>query len=542
MALMSWMERPNLKNKVVAAALLVVLSTGLYASPNAKAAGPGQPQGPASIVDIENPDSAVPTDDDTEGNLSEELFPAFELDILKAEAILLDHLQRLRLPESTDSPNLVRFDGVATMVNSLMNTFLNAGAPDEPGLCRHAETDWMGHCLRRGFRHIIKSAHKAGTIDDVEFENMKAYASFFQFQDGKFVVIAPKQHFLFVTKFFAKLQKKMSKRVPLPDLADYEINKNFFRIRRLKKSLKGDSDPEVTQVLRKNYRRKLQRTGRTSPEDYVLSTYSKFQINELASLMTETITMMTSESGKVVLVRKDYSSLFAKIDDLDAKITDLAVAAGTESDQAKLDKIDQDITAAKAQIVDLRNQISSVTLTEQIDAAKKKKDDLVNQEITEKNGDARAVLAGAIQDQDDVISGLQDKLASESVVVNLTPSDIYRFTIHFLDISIEKKKRAKGESYLYGTNPTYGDIVVAAYLTGDLDPLTLKSILSMKELHEAYTSPLLAFGKVMLDISKTILMIYPVTAIPATIAVILIQSIQSKNTYEKQTADKTHLI
>ena len=537
---MSCLKSKDYRNKGIATVLLLVFGIGIYAGPNAKAESPVQvPQDNTSV----GADDPVDSDWDND-NLSDELFPAFELDITLAEATLADHLQRLRLPEPTDSATLVRFQDLSTMITSLMNTFLNTSNLAEPGLCRHAESDWMGRCLRRGFRHIIKSAHKAAIIDDVEFENMKAYTSFFQFQDGKFAIVAPKQHFLFLTRWMAKLHKSMTKRVPLPDLTDYEINKNFFRIRRLKKdaSAKGPTDPEVSKVLRKNFRRKLQRTGRTGPEDYVLATYSKFQINELASLMTQTITMMTSEAGKIVLVRKDYNELFSKIDDLDAKITDLAVAAGTETDPAKLQKIDDDITQAKAQIVELHNQISSVTLTEQIDAAKKHKGDLVDQELAEKDVDARAKLADAIQDQDDVISGLQDKLALQSVEIKLTPSDIYRFTIHYLDISIEKKKRAKNDSYLYGTNPTYGDIVVAAFLTGDLNPTTLTAILGMKELHEPFTSPIIQIGKVILNISKTVLMIYPTTAIPTTIAVILIQAIQQKNTYEKQMADKTHLI
>src|SRR4051812_22270928 len=101
------MSRPNhvkSPQKWIASALLLVLISGIYTAPSARASSPEEPE---------------------------------------AQSTLVDHLRRLRMHERADPQDLMLFDNAGSMMDSLMNQLIGNG------LCQDIEAESKGRCLRQ---------------------------------------------------------------------------------------------------------------------------------------------------------------------------------------------------------------------------------------------------------------------------------------------------------------------------------------------------------------------------------------------------------
>ena len=120
----------------------------------------------------------------------------------------------------------------------------------------------------------------------------------------------------------------------------------------------------------------------------------------------------------------------------------------------------------------------------------------------------------------------------------LSPTDKTRYTIKRLDLAINL---CKYNPLMKGITPSYGDIITAAYIRGDIDTNILKAVLQAKELDEYFESTALQVAKLVWSSSKVLLLINPYTSTFYIVGTIVVESIHRKKEYEDAQARKSHI-
>ena len=132
---------------------------------------------------------------------------------------------------------------------------------------------------------------------------------------------------------------------------------------------------------------------------------------------------------------------------------------------------------------------------------------------------------------------------TKSTRVQLTHGDIYKFTMNWLKIELNNRKNKKEKrSQLYKTNTSFGDLVMAGYVTGIVEGEVIKSILEFPEMHENYVTPLKQALRLAGSIGRMFLTINPITSPYATLGFVMFDALKNKKRVERELSNEAHLI
>lgn len=428
---------------------------------------------------------------------------------------------------------LNRLDGTFVTLGQMLFTWIGRSEKDN-ALCEQYSKEQQPQlrlmCVRHDLKLATDRAFEQKKIDEVESSNLHQLLSALTIKKGQLTFLPIKPALL--TRLFQKKQR----RVIIPTLSDYESKANFFRHRREQMGQPSDLDPEILSLLKKAYHRKIVKLGRVTPDQYILSKYSIAQINVMAGLILET-TQWTDEkvTGEIVLDRVGLQKKKSRLTELQASfVKDSQAGMSPEVLKPKGDEIEalkKEIELADTQkkIEELNDQRYELA----VQLAEVPKDDEHKTEIDDLNTQ--------LMDLSDQIDELESQLESERITITLDAGDLHRMAMNHLENMIETKMREKG-GVLYGFNGTYADLLVAAYLAGEVDAASLKALLQIKDFKEIHESILLKAGKFVWAAGRMYLMMNPYTVIPTTLVSVFVSAMQKKKEYEKTMAEKTYLI
>jgi hypothetical protein len=414
-------------------------------------------------------------------------------------------------------------------MKSLYNRFSK-----ELNACPFSTDKALTKCFGYYFKYMAKKAGKTKQLDKIQWKSIKLFSTYIQFTDGKFKLVQPKM---------SKSQKKRSLERYLPGLTAYMQNINYFKYKRKQDEKEEELNSEVLDTINVYYMRKLKKIGKITENEYLFANFNRLQIIEMSKLLDKTLNMMTASSGEILLQHEDFSEFYEQINDKEKEIDSIIRKITTAKDQQARDFYDRQIKDISEDIIALRREVSLFDLQDQIDEAKEKKSLIYTTLVSIEDDLDRRDAYREIQILDKLIKEKNQEIMSKSTRVQLTHGDIYKFTMNWLKIELNNRKNLKDKrSQLYKTNTSFGDLVMAGYVSGMLDGEVIKSILELPELHENYVSPLKQVLRIAGTIGRMFLTINPITSPYATLGFVLFDALKNKKKMEREIANEAHLI
>jgi hypothetical protein len=255
--------------------------------------------------------------------------------------------------------------------------------------------------------------------------------------------------------------------------------------------------------------------------------------------LTQLLDRMSHSSGTVVLDRPDYAARAQKVEDLQAEEVDLAeqIAQAAPEDvpalQAKLqqtrDELNRERDGMKADQLFVQIQEKKDELDKAVAA-------VLEPGISPAESAARAAKVDTINQE---LQDLNQQLDAERDVIELSPSDVDKLALNRLKIEL---KRQMEQGTFQGVQLELGDVVMAAWVGGDIDSDLLKICLQMASLGEPHDSTLKKIGERALQIGQVLSMAYPPLAYGLTLGSIVIGSIEEAKQREKEESDDASIV
>jgi hypothetical protein len=343
----------------------------------------------------------------------------------------------------------------------------------------------------------------------------------------------------FLNRFKRKIfSKKKLSTLEKKTLSSYLKHKNKFRYLKFKSQNTTEVDLNFEKSLKKLYFRKIKSLGRVKPTTYVLLNYSSAEINKMSELLIKTTKMINSKAGEVVLAHVNYSEMFEQIDIINLEINKLILEMAKSELAEDRNRIDLEIQQKEDLIYGLRKEVLFIDLKDKIEALKINKKEYVKLILDEKDTDIRADHVSKIKAIDNMIEDNYAKIAELTTKVPLSDKDIYNFSIAYLKIQLKEGTISK----TFSQTPTFGDVIISAYISGVYDDKTLKALVALPELSECRVSTAKQIGRLVLGIGKILGMSNPVIGPYVTLGFVIFDSIKNKKRMEKDLADETNLI
>jgi hypothetical protein len=405
---------------------------------------------------------------------------------------------------------------------------------EELNACPFSTDRALKKCFSYYFRYLAKKARKTRKLDKIQWNSLKLLSTYIQFDKGSFKLIPPK---------LSKFRQKRSLDRYLPGLAAYMQNINYFKYKRKQDQKEEELNKEVLDTINVYYMRKIKKVGKITEDEYLFANFNRLQIIEMSKLLDKTMNMMTASSGEVLLQHQDFSEFYTQIEEKEQEIDSLILKITTAKDQVARDYFDRQIKTLSKDIIALRKEVSLFDLQDQIDKAKEQKSLLYTSLVSIQQDSDRRDTYLEIKKLDKLIKDKNREIMASSTRVQLTHGDIYKFTMNWLKIELDNRKNMKEKrSQLYKTNTSFGDLVMASYVTGLLDGEVVKAILELPEMHENYVTPLKQVMRIAGSIGRMFLTINPITSPYATLGFVLFDALKNKKKMEREIANEAHLI
>ncbi len=451
-----------------------------------------------------------------------------------AETLLKEHLSRVRMVEEADTQETVLYSDLSHFLTDLISTLRS-----KENWCPRGNDIQINQCIQNKFKAFSKKAQRSGVIDSVTANNLLLLTKNFNVKNGQFEIKHTEQ--APVTTKRNKPEKPLkNNHAKLLGLYPYIQLKNFFSYRRQELNQPFELDQTLIQRLNKSYIRKINKIGRASIDEYILSRYNRSQIWALSHLLKSTVEKMTMNTGKIILARSDYQSRFLEIERLESEI-DLKIESLSfeELEESNSEALSNEIEAIRYEILRIEKSITPLALEETKRVALEKKKALQTQITQSKDFTIRSALYEQILEQDQIITDTQTALNQEFIAVELTQKSIRNFAINTLRIELE---REVNDGRLQGTQPNFGDVLSAALITGELNSRSVAKILELEPFHEAKHIKLKQWGQISLSIARTLSFLNPYTAATMTIASVIFESMRSQKENAKARAKETQQI
>ena len=381
-------------------------------------------------------------------------------------------------------------------------------------------------CLKNELKHTVKIGFDEGILSSIEHDQLLILIHKLTLkEDGKmgFKPIRPSLR--------ETLISRRGKKPPVPSLSTYESRANHFRKLRIANGKPESLDPEVLDLLKKTFHRKLITLGRVTPDQYLLAKYSVTQINLMSGLLTDTLRWTDELAIGQILV--DSSGIEAKKDRV-ASLKDQyiqGVARGAAPTE---------LLPLRDEISSLENEISEKDTLNRILNLREERYQLARSLAESRDSAEGSSLRARLSALEQQLEALNEQLESERITLRISAGDLHRLSMNHLETQIEIMRRKPGTMGNFDGN--LADLLVAGYLTGALDGAELKAALSIPDFAETHESVLLKSGGLIWRAGRMYLMLNPYTMIPTTMVTVVVSALQQKKEYERATAKKTHLI
>lgn len=461
-------------------------------------------------------------------------------------SLLTEHLSRVRLAETRDEDDLVLYSDLTAFLSDLV-----AKLRSEAGFCESetkagASDKKLGSCFRREFSELSRRAHAAGSIDEVTRASLNELTSYFISEKSEFKIAVPdpKDPNAFERFLNHFKRKRLPKgKVGLPGLLGYIQLKNLFSFRRAELSSTKNLSPGLLEKMAKLYPRRIKGVGRANPEEYMLSKYSRPQVYVLSDLMQKTVAYRSSNEGKAVLAIKGYKEEFTKIDELEGEITNavnsVAEKSGDYLDPSIFSSVQAEIDGKRKKILEIRSRITPLVQEEIIRKSSLEIQALQDQLVRTVCEEDRDALYWKIETSKKAIKDAQALIDSEYVSMVLSQDSVRNLSMNWLHLHLADERRV---GLLRGTDPTFGDVVSAALLTGEVRAELIEAILDLDVFKEPKNLQLKQWGSVAFSIVKTLSYLNPYTAAAMTVGSVIFDSLKNQKAYAKEQAKGNELI
>lgn len=400
--------------------------------------------------------------------------------------------------------------------------------------CDYTEDRELSYCYENYLIQVARSAYKQKKIDKIQYKSLALIATYIKFENGLLKLVEPK---------VSRRKQRKSLKNYLPGFCAYMQNLNYFTYKRQQNEKDPELSEEVLGVINIFYSRKIKKIGKLSEHEYLFANFNRLQIMEMADLLNQTTNMMTAKSGEILLQHEDYSSIYEQIEEKENKIDELIRLVTLSSEEVARVYYDKQITKISEDIITLRKEVALFDLQDQIEKAKTRKQEIYKEIIKEEEQSRRTSLYMEIKELDELIKTKNEEILSKSTVVKLTHGDIYTFTMNWLKQQLHDRKVIKSKaSQLFGTNASFGDLVMAGFVSGQVDGEVIKAILELPDMHENYQTPIKQALSIGSSIGRMFLTINPITSPYATLAFVLFDALRNKKQMERKRANEAHLI
>lgn len=393
-------------------------------------------------------------------------------------------------------------------------------------------------CMQFVLPGVVERAEKQGALDRVEARILTRLLRSVTVQ-GEEIVLD-----------LSRVESPGGAGISQPAFYTYRSRKAEFAALRKAKGKPETLDPELAALLEDTYLKKMNGVGRVGPAEYLASSYSRLQLNLLGGLLEKTLNRINHSSASAVLDQPGYSSRRAEAAALETEITRLALQmARTDAATPEYEALRAEIAAKREQLSRLRGTLEADRLAREIELRQTQREQAIERLLalpspgasgaSDDSAAERERIASELERLASEIEDLKKALSRERLAIELSPTDVYRLSVSALRLELE----ALNSRELFGNRkPSFSDIVMAAWVSGELDSETLRAVLELDAFRE-YRKPL---WRKTLEVSWAIshagLMAYPATSYFAILTSIVIQSVHTLSEAERKKSDEGTLI
>jgi hypothetical protein len=334
------------------------------------------------------------------------------------------------------------------------------------------------------------------------------------------------------------------KGIEQPAVLNYRERKKQFQALRKAKGLPEVLDPSLAERVEEAYFRKMKGlgsvgAGRIGPEEYLAARFNRIQLNVLSGMLTTLIDRMNHSSGRILLDRPDFASRAARAEILEQELVDLALRLAFAEAQ-ETQQILAEIAAKRTELASERSGLEADALFIRLQT-KKGERDLAIGSLLAPGLEAVELQrrAGEVERLDNEVKEIEAKLAEERNVLPLAPSDVDRIAVKALKIEL---REATERGAFRGVNLSLGDVVMAAWVSGEIDSELLEACLDTDPLKEPREKFLVKVASRAWRIGQAVAMINPTSAYAVTIASVVLASIEQKKETKRRQADEGSLV
>jgi hypothetical protein len=330
------------------------------------------------------------------------------------------------------------------------------------------------------------------------------------------------------------------KNVALPPLLAYRQNKAAFAALRKAKGAEETLPADLLAQMAKTYTRKINGVGGVNPEQYFAAQLSRLQLNEVAGLMIQATDYLSRPDVTVEYYPPDYFSANQDAQQLEAQEVQLAqqIAASTDPVERQTLRVRLQKLEAQAALDQQKDQVDS--LRDQRAAASAELEAAIQQLASGDLTDAdRAALGEKISAISQNISDIDAKLATLTRNMTLPSEDAQRLALNLLAQNFTTLKQEEPYSQL---NLQLADVLLAAWVSGDLSSDALRALTQLKTFQETHEAVWQKALEITWSIGKPVLMAFPVTSYIAIAISVLIEIHDETQKNKQGGSDGAHLV
>jgi hypothetical protein len=457
---------------------------------------------------------------------------SFQLD--QGVELIVKNLEAL----TPSDPNVTPID-VPTMMKQIV-----VGFRTQLGECVNPLTTTIAECLRgqqdNGFLGGVSTKYlnaglKSGKIDAVERALLIRYFSAVtdvtgNTADGVTVAETP------------LMAEPKGKGIAEPSLPVYRQNKIDYTALRVAKKMDAVLPADLAAQMEKAFPRKMNGVGLITAEEFfaALPNFGRLQLNELAGLMVSATDLMTRPDSKVVSYPADYAFTSRAIKSLQDKEAETVKDIGTAPDAPTLQQY-------QTLLATLRAQENALEQKDPIDALGAQRASLAATLSTDEDKittcapvavDCATAIAD-VQAKRDAIDSIDSQLGDLIRTNELAPTDVQRFAVNVLKQNLYTLNQ---NAPFAGLNLALGDVLMSAWVSGDISSDSLLALSQMSDLKETHTSIWKKILTTTWNIAQPVLMAVPSTSYIAIGVGIFLQIRQESANANLVKENATHLI
>jgi hypothetical protein len=404
------------------------------------------------------------------------------------------------------------------------NFFRNT--PEAVARCMRGDTEgYSGNLLK-----YLDRAVKDGKLDVVEREVLRRTFTAIVAINGKDIKISDE----------AMEDQPQKGGIAQPSFYVYRKNKADFAALRKAKGRPGPLEPQLLEVVKKSYPRKMRGVGKITAEQFFAAQVGRLQLNQIAGLMVTATDFMTRPDARILFFPSNYSIVSAEVRRLERQEMELASEIAASADA-------KDREGLRAQLKSVRDQLAALKQQSKVDALIDERgvwrlrrdlslDLLATSDLDELR---RKEVFQDVTDANKRISALDLELSKLIRTKDISPEDVKRIAVNSLKEDLEALTQS-GPFDRMGL--LLGDVLVSAWVAGDLSSEALSSLLAMNSFTEEHK----AFWKKALEIGWAVargsLVVFPTTTYAAVAISIYEEARRSTKAIDAKRSHETQLI